>query len=173
MLYTNSEETEVVSFDTDIAAGITVRPGDRIKIGDPVRSGQSVSGRCIAGSTTTSIKLSQSDTDLFGGSAPSTFTINVVLPDGSLGQAAGSTIVGNTVTAGSALSLAPTEGAPFSIGFSGLNLSTWRVVSVTENSEGTYTITASAYNSSKYAHCLLYTSPSPRDQRGSRMPSSA
>ena len=23
------------------------------------------------------------------------------------------------------------------------------------------------------AHCLLYTSPSPRDQRGSRMPSSA
>ena len=25
----------------------------------------------------------------------------------------------------------------------------------------------------KYADCLLYTSPSPRDQRGSRMPSSA
>ena len=24
-----------------------------------------------------------------------------------------------------------------------------------------------------YEHCLLYTSPSPRDQRGSRMPSSA
>ena len=24
-----------------------------------------------------------------------------------------------------------------------------------------------------YANCLLYTSPSPRDQRGSRMPSSA
>ena len=26
---------------------------------------------------------------------------------------------------------------------------------------------------SKYKNCLLYTSPSPRDQRGSRMPSSA
>ena len=26
---------------------------------------------------------------------------------------------------------------------------------------------------SKYTYCLLYTSPSPRDQRGSRMPSSA
>ena len=25
----------------------------------------------------------------------------------------------------------------------------------------------------QYQHCLLYTSPSPRDQRGSRMPSSA
>jgi predicted phage tail protein len=152
LLYTNSEETEVVTFDTDIAAGITVRPGDRIKIADPVRAGQSVSGRCIAGSTTTSIKIKGSDTELFGGSAPSSFTINVVLPDGSLGKAPGSTIVGNTVTPGSALSLAPTQGAPFSIGFAELNLSTWRVVSVTENSGGTYTVTASAYNSNKYAH---------------------
>ena len=28
-------------------------------------------------------------------------------------------------------------------------------------------------NVEKYQRCLLYTSPSPRDQRGSRMPSSA
>ena len=28
-------------------------------------------------------------------------------------------------------------------------------------------------NNHKYVDCLLYTSPSPRDQRGSRMPSSA
>ena len=28
-------------------------------------------------------------------------------------------------------------------------------------------------NLDKYGNCLLYTSPSPRDQRGSRMPSSA
>ena len=31
---------------------------------------------------------------------------------------------------------------------------------------------AAAINLSPF-HCLLYTSPSPRDQRGSRMPSSA
>ena len=31
----------------------------------------------------------------------------------------------------------------------------------------------SAAKIAKHAHCLLYTSPSPRDQRGSRMPSSA
>ena len=30
-----------------------------------------------------------------------------------------------------------------------------------------------ACNGEEYAGCLLYTSPSPRDQRGSRMPSSA
>ena len=28
-------------------------------------------------------------------------------------------------------------------------------------------------NVARHKHCLLYTSPSPRDQRGSRMPSSA
>ena len=152
LLYTNSEETEVVTFDTDVAAGITVRPGDRIKIGDPVRAGQSVSGRCASGSTTTSIKLDRSDTDMFSGSAPSSFTINVVLPDGTLGIQSGSTISGSTVTPGAALTAAPTAGAPFSIGWSEINLSTWRVISVVENSEGTYTVTASAYNSNKYAH---------------------
>ena len=31
----------------------------------------------------------------------------------------------------------------------------------------------SEYVRDLYQHCLLYTSPSPRDQRGSRMPSSA
>jgi predicted phage tail protein len=152
LLYTNAEETEVVTFDTDLAAGITVRPGDRIKIADPVRAGQSVSGRCVAGSTTTSIKLSRTSTELFGGSAPSSFTINAVLPDGSLGVAANSTISGNTVTPGSALSAAPTAGAPFAIGWQDLQLTTWRVLGVVENSEGTYTVTASAYNENKYAH---------------------
>ena len=37
--------------------------------------------------------------------------------------------------------------------------------------EGTYSNEAASAN--KYIYCLLYTSPSPRDQRGSRMPSSA
>ena len=34
-------------------------------------------------------------------------------------------------------------------------------------------VDAIAANQAKVATCLLYTSPSPRDQRGSRMPSSA
>ena len=34
-------------------------------------------------------------------------------------------------------------------------------------------ITQAQWVNSLYAVCLLYTSPSPRDQRGSRMPSSA
>ena len=38
---------------------------------------------------------------------------------------------------------------------------------------GDYTIVHVGFAISKIDDCLLYTSPSPRDQRGSRMPSSA
>ncbi len=149
LLYTQQYETEIVAFETDLAAGITVRPGDFIKIGDPVKAGQTVCGRFSTGSTTTSLKLDRSDVDMFGTQAPSTFTMNLVLPDGTYQQQGGCTIVGNTVTPPSAFRLAPVQGAPFAIGFTGLNLSTWRVVSVGEN-EDTYSVTASYHDRNKY-----------------------
>ena len=51
-LYTSHRETEVCSFSTDMAAGIKVRPGDYVKISDPVRAGRVVAGRISSGSTT-------------------------------------------------------------------------------------------------------------------------
>ena len=39
--------------------------------------------------------------------------------------------------------------------------------------EFTYTNDHTHFELEKFKGCLLYTSPSPRDQRGSRMPSSA
>ena len=115
-LYTAHRETEVCSFQTDMAAGITVRPGDYIKISDPVRGGRVVSGRVTSGSTTTAVKLDRSDTEMFGASAPPSFEFHTILPDGSFVQTT-SSIVGNTVTPNSALALAPAAGAPFNIGY--------------------------------------------------------
>jgi predicted phage tail protein len=164
-LYTSHFETEVCNFETDIAAGITVRPGDLIKISDPVRAGKTVSGRVVSGSTTTSVKLDRSDVDMFGTQAPSTFTLNVITEgrDGNdaktnsrsgaqiyeVQAVANSTIVGNTVTPGSTLNTAPVAGTPFSIGYADLNLSLWRVLSVVEN-ESTYEISAVAHEGEKY-----------------------
>lgn len=149
LLYTEQNETEVVSFATDIAAGITVRPGDLIKIADPVRAGVSRSGRCTTGSTTTTVKLDRSDVILFPSGPPASFTFNVLLPDGSLAVVPNSTLGGNTVSVGETLSLAPVAGAPWTIGTSQVQMSTWRVLNVSENQEN-YEITAVSYNSSKY-----------------------
>ena len=149
LLYTEQNETEIVSFETDIAAGITVRPGDLIKIADPVRAGVSRSGRCSSGSTTTSVKLDRDDATLFPSGAPSNFTFNVLLPDGSLGIIPGSTLSGDTVSVGTTLDFAPAAGAPWTIGTTEVMMSTWRVLSIAE-SQDTFGITAVAYNSSKY-----------------------
>jgi predicted phage tail protein len=153
LLYTEQNESEVVSFETDIAAGITVRPGDYIKIGDPVRAGITVAGRIADGSTTTSIKVDRSDTQMFGASAPNPFTLNVVLPNQTVEKDNNCSIVGNTITPGAAFSQAPVKGAPFAIGYTSgeesVVLSTWRVVSVEENKD-TFGVTAVAHNPSKY-----------------------
>lgn len=145
LLYSEQNETETVTFSTDIAAGITIRPGDLIKIGDPSRAGVMRSGRCTSGSTTTSIKLDREITEI-----QPTFTLNVMLPDGTIGIAANSTISGNTITPGTALQLAPVAGAPFSLGDSTVQLSLWRVLAVKENDDGTYAISALSHNTSKY-----------------------
>ena len=166
-LYTSHHETEVCSFETDIAAGITVRPGDLIKVGDPVRAGKTLAGRVASGSTTTSVKLDRSDVDMFGAQAPNNFTLNVIVEgrnaDGSaktnsrsgakiyeVQAVANSTIVGNTVTPGATLNTAPVAGSPFSIGYTDVSLTLWRVLSVVEN-ESTYQITAIAHERDKYS----------------------
>lgn len=149
LLYTEQNETEVVSFKTDIAAGITVRPGDLIKIGDPVRAGVVRSGRCTSGSTTTVVKLDRDDVELFPSGPPPSFTLNVLLPDGTLAIVAGSTLVGNSVSTGTVLTAAPVAGAPWTIGDSTVAMSTWRVLTIKEEGDA-FAVTAVAHNASKY-----------------------
>ena len=178
-LYTAHHETEVCSFETDIAAGITVRPGDLIKISDPVRAGKTVAGRISSGSTIDSVKIDRSDVDMFGAQAPSSFVLNVITEGRNDDESvktdprtgaiiyevqvvSGSTIVGNTITPGSTLNSAPVAGSAFTIGYDELLLSTWRVLSVVEN-ESTYGVTALAHDSRKYAAVEAAHSFSPRD----------
>jgi len=180
-LYSAHNETEVCSFETDIAAGITVRPGDLIKVGDPVRAGQTVAGRVTSGSTTTSVKLDRTSSDMFGTQVPSTFTLNVITEgrnsDGSakidprtdaliyeVEAIAECTISGNTVSmpSGTTLNSAPVAGSAFSIGYDGLSLSLWRVLSVVEN-EATYAITALAHERDKYSVIDADHTFTPRD----------
>ena len=154
-LYTSHRETEVCSFSTDVAAGIIVRPGDYIKISDPVRTGRVVAGRVTSGSTLTQIKLDRSDTEMFGETAPVGFEFHTIDIDGKYTQVGSSNIVGNTVTLGTALNAlssprkVPAAGAPFQIGYQDVILTQWRVLTV-EEGDGVYNITAAAHVREKY-----------------------
>ena len=154
-LYTSHRETEVCSFSTDMAAGIKVRPGDYVKISDPVRAGRVVAGRVTSGSTITQVKLDRSDTEMFGANAPSSFVFHSVDVDGNYFFVHDCTIVGNTVTLGTALNAlsearkAPAAGAPFNIGYADVKLTQWRVLTVAEG-DGIYEVTAAAHERFKY-----------------------
>ena len=50
---------------------------------------------------------------------------------------------------------------------------TFPTASTTACDAGRRALLSQGYNIDRFDPCLLYTSPSPRDQRGSRMPSSA
>ena len=54
-----------------------------------------------------------------------------------------------------------------------LRLQAFGVTEPTTGSDTTQLKTRAEKQGDQYVVCLLYTSPSPRDQRGSRMPSSA
>ncbi len=149
-LYTSHRETEICSFSTDMAAGIKVRPGDYVKISDPVRSGRVVAGRVTSGSTITQIKLDRSDTEMFGANAPTNFEFHTIDTDGKYIQVGSSNIVGNTVTPGSTPSIAPTAGAPFNIGYADVNLTQWRILTV-EEGDGVFNVTAVAHERNKFS----------------------
>ena len=143
---------------------------------DPVRAGKT-RGRVIR--ITYICKADRSDVEMFGAQAPNNFTLNVLVEgrnaNGSaktnsrsgakiyeVQAVANSTIVGNTVTPGATLNTAPVAGSPFSIGYTDVSLSLWRVLSVVEK-ESTYEITAIAHEQDKYSVIEKAVSFVPRD----------
>jgi len=145
LLYTNHYENEVVSFTTAIDAGVIVRPGHVIEISDPVRSEEHGGGR-IAAATTTAITVDDA-TGLVLGTTP---TLSVILSNGTVESKAVSSIVGNVITVSSAYSSAPNVNSIWIYQTADLQSSTWRVLSVAEQEQMQYTVTAIAYNASKY-----------------------
>jgi predicted phage tail protein len=158
ILYSEQNETETCTFTADMAAGITVRPGDLIKIGDPARAGAVRAGRCRTGSTTTTINIDREFPELVN-----SFTFNVMLPDGTLAAPSNSTITGSVVTLGTPLTQVPAVGAPFGIGESNILLSLWRVLGIKENDNGTYSVSALSYNYTKYDYIERDVPLQPRD----------
>jgi predicted phage tail protein len=147
VLYSEKYEGETVTFTTSIDAGVMVRPGQLIKIADPVKSSARRGGRIVS-ATTTTVTVDDA-TGLTTADSPQ---LNVILSDGTVEQRSVSGISGNEITVSSAFSSAPNANSIWLYGTTGNQTTTWRVLGIAEQDQANYTITALAYEGSKYGH---------------------
>ena len=146
LLYTtNNEATETVTFVASIDAGVVVRPGQVIEISDPVRAGTRRGGR-ISAATTTTVTVD----DAAGLTTASAPMLSVILSDGTVQMRSVTGIVGNVLTVNPAFSSAPNANSVWVFEDNNVKTSTWRVLTVQEQEQCKYAITALAYNASKY-----------------------
>jgi predicted phage tail protein len=146
LLYSEQYENEVVTFTTSIDAGVVVRPGQIIEVSDPMRAGARRGGR-IAAATTTAVTV-----DNAAGLTSAGATLSVILPDGTVASRGVASIVGKVINLTSALPTAPNANSVWILETASIQTSTWRVISVVEQDQAQYQITALSYNASKYSY---------------------
>jgi len=148
LLYSNQYETETISFAIAPEAGVSVRPGMIINVSDPTRAGTRLSGR-INAATTTNITI---DVDRAISSGDQ---LSVMLPNSLMETRTVSlyNISAKTIVVSTPFSVAPQANSIWLLTSSSVAPTSWRVLTVTENTEESlYAITALSYNSGKYAY---------------------
>ena len=148
ILFSEQNESEVVSFTTSIDSGFIVRPGAVIEINDPVRAGVRRGGRVNAATTTTITVDDTANTDLPTTNSP---TISVIMPDGTVETKNVTGISGAVVSVDSAFSTTPNVNTIWLIQDTTVVAQKFRVVAVEEQDEINYTISALSYVPEKYA----------------------
>ena len=146
LLYTAQNESEICSFATGIEAGTTVRPGQIIQVADPVRSGERVGGRIVE-ATLNTVTVDSVESISFAGGTP---TLAVILPDGTAESRDVNSRNDATFTLSSPFSTTPSVGSIWIYQDSSIQTQLFRVLSVTEEDDINYSITALSYNPSKY-----------------------
>ncbi len=149
-LFNEQNSGETCAFKTTVAAGVIVRCGDIIEISDSLKAGLRRGGLLSSVTSTTVVVLDDEDSTDIPTLAQSP-TISIVMPNGSLETKNISGISGKTITVSSAFSTTPNANAPYVLENSTLETTTWRVISVSENDDTTYSITALEHNEGKYA----------------------
>ena len=143
LLFSEQSESEIVTFRTGLE-GAVVRPGDVIKVADPVRGGMRLGGR-IAAATASTVTLDQElPADL-------PWRLAVVLPNGTVEERLVGPVSGRTLTVTIPFSSVPQVDAIWMLASSIIEPQLFRVVSVAERDPGVHEVTALAHNPSKYA----------------------
>ena len=147
-LYNEQKSGESCTFKITPESGTLVRCGQIISISDPVKAGLRRGGKIKSATTTAIVVDDSTNTDL---DATNNATLSVILPDGSLETKTISSIVGTTINVSSAFSAAPNPNSVFVIQNDTLESTTWRVITVKENPDFTFDVTALSHDSGKYA----------------------
>jgi len=138
--------TETVSFSVSIDSGIVLRPGMVIDIADPLRANTRRMGR-IAAATTTTVTVDDASVSVDLGNAP---TLSVMMPTGLVETRTITGRSGAVLTVGTAFSEAPNAQSAWLVQTNDIESQQFRVISVGEGEEGSYGVTALAYNASIY-----------------------
>jgi len=149
IIFNEQNLSEVISFTTSIDAGAIVRPGSVISVNDPVRSGERRSGRINAATTTQITVDNTTNLDTFTGTNKK---CSVILPDGTVETKNVTGIIGSVITLDSALSATPNVNSIWLLQSSSLEAQTFRVITVEEQDEINFAITALTYIDGKYAN---------------------
>ena len=152
ILFAEQNESEIITFSTSVDGGIVVRPGSVIEVNDPVRAGARRGGRVVAATTTTITIDALSETTIIN--TPENISIitkiSVVLSDGSVETRDVSSVSGAVITVSSAFSSVPPTNAPFLLSSTDLSTQLFRVITVEEQDDVNYLITALSYVEGKY-----------------------
>ena len=147
LIYTEANESEVITFRTSLDAGVVVRPGQTIEVSDPVKAGLRRGGRVVS-ATSSSIQVDdQTETSL---TASDNAKLGVVLPDGTLQTLDISSVSGDTINVSGVFTQTPNVNTVWAIQTDTVKTTLWRVVGVTEVDEIEYEISAVAYNPNKF-----------------------
>jgi predicted phage tail protein len=138
LLFTEKYETEVITFDVSLDAGIYVRPGQIISITNPVRSGTRRGGRVLS-STINSITVDATAPAV--GIAPE---LSVILPNGQLETRTNVSLVGNTYTVTPNWSQLPSPFSAWILSNNNAQTELYRVVGIAENDQDTSTYSVNA-----------------------------
>ena len=153
IVFSEEQESEVISFSTSIDAGAIVRPGSVILVNDPVRQGDRRSGR-IKTATTTQITVDDpKDLESFVGGNQKVF---VIMPNGSVEDKFITNVdpvIGViTLNQSTPLSTTPNVNSIWLLESDGTGQAPqkFRVITVEEQDGINYSITALSYRSEKY-----------------------
>ena len=138
---------ETCNFSIGIDSGIVVRPGMVVDIADPLRGGTRRNGR-VSSATTTEITI-DSATDLSVDTSENP-TLSIVLPNGLVETRNIGSISDRVITVPVAFSQAPAANAPWLIQTDDIQSQQFRVISVAEEGDGVFGVSAVKYNESIY-----------------------